>query len=239
MIPRPPRSTLFPYTTLFRSDYQEYQESEAYRGAIESRRENQLRRVSFQAKPSDKFNVAEYVSNLPSGWTIGQAVKQSPKHRSKLIQGLEEREVHYAKQTRQEDLVPTAARCDMYLNDQLVTVISDTGAATSIISKKLMKKYDYKIVQPSNLIIVTANGSRVCSLGQISALPLEVKRQEIPTPVQVLEFTDEILILESDWLKRFRRTPNISHLTHKKILANAILGNIDHRKMKLLSLDSS
>jgi len=99
----------------------------------------------------------------------------------------------------------------MYLNDQLITVIIDTGAATSIISKKLMKKYDYKIDQPSNLIIVTANGSRVRSLGQISALPLEVKRQEIPTPVQVLESTDEILILGSDWLKRFRANVDYDH----------------------------
>ena len=40
-------------------------------------------------------------------------------------------------------------------------------------------------------------------------------------------------------MMKYSRTPNISHLTHKKILANAILGNIDHRKMKLLSLDSS
>src|SRR5215216_3674649 len=189
----------------------EYQEAEAYRGAIESRRENQLRRVSFQTEPSDKFDVAEYVSNLPSGWTIGQAVKQSPKYRSELIQGLEEREAHYVKQTRQEDLVPTAARCDMYLNDQPITVIINTEAATNIISKKLIKKYDYKIDQPSNLIIVIANGSRVRSLGQISALPLELKRQEILTPVQVLESTDEILILGSDWLKRFRANVDYDH----------------------------
>ena len=42
-----------------------------------------------------------------------------------------------------------------------------------------------------------------------------------------------------NFLKISLYDPNISHLTYKKILANAILGNIDHRKMKLLSLDSS
>jgi len=46
-----------------------------------------------------------------------------------------------------------------------------------------MKRLGYNIDQPSNLVIVTANGAKVHLLGQVSALPLEVKNFMIETPV--------------------------------------------------------
>src|SRR5690348_18020713 len=78
MIPRPPRSTLFPYTTLFRSRkngmmcvYQSATDVSAIhpaRAALGARRCSIIsaRRTSASAKPSEKSRSEEHTSELQS-----------------------------------------------------------------------------------------------------------------------------------------------------------------------------
>ena len=83
-----------------------------------------------------------------------------------------------------------------------VTAVVDSGATTSIITRPLLKELGYQISDPSNMVIVTANGSRVRALGTVNALPINLKYMIIPTDIHVLESQDKVLILGNDWLRK-------------------------------------
>jgi len=116
------------------------------------------------------------------------------------MQRTRDREANYA--SSKESMLTTAARCQVKVDEESLSAVIDSVAATSIITKKLMKRLGYSIDRKSKLIIITANGEQVHSLGEIEALPLTIGKMTIETPVQVLDSTDEVFILGNDWLKR-------------------------------------
>ena len=113
-----------------------------------------------------ELDIINYIRNLPSGLTISQASAQYPKYRSAVRKSVQRRrEANYVGEDSQ---TTTAARCDIYINNERLSAVVNSGAATSIMTKKLMDKLGYKINEPSKLTIVTANGSRIRSLGKIN-----------------------------------------------------------------------
>jgi hypothetical protein len=101
-------------------------------------------------------------------------------------------------------VIATAAKSLVTVKGQNITAILDSGAATSIITKTLMKELGLKINQPSKLVIVTANGTKVQSLGEISNMPMEFNGVKFLAPVQVLDLPDQVLILGNDWLLKVK-----------------------------------
>ena len=155
----------------------------------------------------NEFDIAQYISDLPCGLTIGQAAAQIPKYRgglAKSIRRTRKTEANYVSNDHSSHT--TAVRCNFHVDGVPVSVVIDSGAATSIMTHKLMKKLGYTIDRPSDLVVVTANGSKVHSLGQVTSLALEVKNATIETPVQILDSTDEVFILGNDWLRRMKAT---------------------------------
>lgn len=153
-----------------------------------------------------ELDIANYIRSLPSGLSIGQAAAQFPKYRSAVKKSVQrKREANYI---GNDNTATTAARCDVYINDEKLPAVIDSGAATSIMTKKLMKKLGYTIDQPSNLVIVTANGNRVRSLGKIQQVPLEIEGESLPTSFQVLDSMDDTLILGNDWLRKVQAILN-------------------------------
>src|SRR5436190_15635145 len=65
-----------------------------------------------------------------------------------------------------------------------------------------MRRLGYSIDRRSKLVIITANGEYVHPLGKISALPVTIGSMTVETPVQVLDSSDEVLIIGNDWLNQ-------------------------------------
>src|SRR5437764_1154422 len=168
-----------------------------------------LRKYKLRPAPIEdltELDIVNYIKNLPSGLTIGQASAQYPKYRSAVRKSVQrKREANYIGEDSQ---TTTAARCDIYINNERLSAVVDSGAATSIMTKKLMDKLGYKINEPSKLTIVTANGSRIRSLGKINRIPLELEGEFIPTTFQVLDSVDDTLILGNDWLRKVQAVLN-------------------------------
>src|ERR1044071_7410534 len=61
-----------------------------------------------------------------------------------------------------------------------------------------MKKFD----QSSKLVIVAVNEQKARALGEIHDFPLKVKHTIFAHDLQVLDSSDEILILGNDWLNK-------------------------------------
>jgi hypothetical protein len=150
-----------------------------------------------------EFNIAQYIKDLPCGLSIGQATSQIPKYRSAMLQSVRrKREVNYA--SSDESPQTTAARCIMKIDGQPVSVVIDSGAAASIITKQLMKKLGYEIDRSSKLVIVAVNSNKTKALGEIVDFPLEIKNQHFFHNVQVIDSADNILILGNDWLTKVK-----------------------------------
>src|SRR5439155_9990600 len=97
---------------------------------------------------------------------------------------------------------------DIYINNERLSAIVNSRAATSIMTKKLMDKLGYKINELSKLTIVTTNGSLIRSLGKINWVPLELEDEFISTTFQVLNSVDDTLILENNWLQKVQAVLN-------------------------------
>src|SRR3712207_8524002 len=78
MIRRPPRSTLFPYTTLFRSRFP--------KGTLRGRREHTLQRRHLHFAPPLRRSDRSSAGSLPAGAEAGrpQARARSEEHTSEL-----------------------------------------------------------------------------------------------------------------------------------------------------------
>src|SRR3712207_7129401 len=79
MIRRPPRSTLFPYTTLFRSSCQFHHVGVALTGVMKGRMDDG---TEFDVRPGDVFDVPPGHDN----WVVGgePMVARSEEHTSEL-----------------------------------------------------------------------------------------------------------------------------------------------------------
>ena len=172
-------------------------------------------RSKLQPAPIEQvteFDVAKYISNLPAGLSVGQAAHLIPKYRSGLAASVrrtrnknKEADTNYVDANEHKT---TAMKCEILVGREAVTAVVDSGAATSIITKSLMKKLNYSPNKPSKLVIVTANGARIKALGEVSNLPININYLKIPTNVQVLESKDDVLILGNDWLNKVKANIN-------------------------------
>jgi hypothetical protein len=150
----------------------------------------------------DEFNVADYVGQLPSGLSVGQAVYLIPKYRTGLAAALrrtKEAESNYANQPSKRRKT-TAMKCEIMIGKEPVTAVIDSGAAASIVTDKLMKRLGYTPTGPSGVVVVTTSGVRVKPLGVIKDFPISVNHLKMPTTIEVLESTDQVLLLGNDWL---------------------------------------
>src|SRR5947208_3578839 len=97
---------------------------------------------------------------------------------------------------------PTLAKCEVYVNKNPVTAIVDSGAATSLISKPLMKKLGLQPNKSSNMIIVNVNGNSTRIIGEITDLSISINYLKVPANVAVIEHKDDLFILGNEWLNR-------------------------------------
>ncbi|CAG8615566.1 11185_t:CDS:2 [Acaulospora morrowiae] len=151
------------------------------------------------------YNVAEDLLNQRANATYAQLL-QIPKQRQNLAQALKRpivppAEVGYVDNQPQRI---SAARCNVKIRKIPVVAVLDSGAAVSIMSKKLLTKLGLRITEPSSAVVVTANGTRERTLGKIRDVALELGGIIIPTDFQVIESTDEMMLLGMSWFKKLR-----------------------------------
>ena len=154
-----------------------------------------------------EFNVANYLSQLPCGLSVGQAAHEIPKYRSGLIKAVRRTREKDPKDSREANLadsdgeLTSAAKCTLRVARQAVTAIIDSGAATCIITKPLLDKLGYNINRNSKMLVLTANGAKAKSLGIVDNVEILIGSIRVLTSFQVLESKDSILILGNDWLR--------------------------------------
>jgi len=152
-----------------------------------------------------EFNIAQYLQNLPSGLTVGQAAHSIPKYRSGMMKAMrrtreqlnqdKEKEANYV---GSDEEPTTAAKCTLRIHGKIISAIVDSEAVMSIMTKPLMQRLGFKISRPSKIIVITANGSHTKSLGIVNNVPISCGKLNVNASFQILESKDEVLILENE-----------------------------------------
>src|SRR3954449_4705438 len=93
-------------------------------------------------------------------------------------------------------------RCNAGMEGKVIETIIDSGAEITAMSRRLIKKLEYKIEEPSNIIIKSANDQKERSLIIIKRVEILLEGEEVITDMKVIENLDELLILGNDWIKR-------------------------------------
>src|SRR6185503_16128031 len=105
----------------------------------------QRRMIPAPIEQVSEFDVAKYISAQNSGLTIGQACAISPKYRTGVVTSLRRSRPKDTNYVEQEGHQTTSAKCEVLVGKEPVTAVIDSGAATSIMSKSLMDKLNYRI----------------------------------------------------------------------------------------------
>ena len=101
----------------------------------------------------------------------------------------------------------TAMVCNVQIGGYSTTAVLDSGAATSVITSKLMKKLGEHIDEPSRIVITTITGDSKRSLGTIKDLNININGNITPVDVEVIdEPKREKLILGNDFLSTIGAT---------------------------------
>ncbi|CAG8522358.1 5962_t:CDS:2, partial [Scutellospora calospora] len=106
--------------------------------------------------------------------------------------------------TFEEPKCTTATRCYVRIKGNPVVAVLDSSAAVSIMTKKLVDKLRLKILEKSSTVVVTATGAKTRALGKIKDLRITIQNTIIPSTVQVIESSDETLLLGTDWFQKVK-----------------------------------
>src|SRR5215470_12692802 len=80
----------------------------------------------------------------------------------------------------------TLTKCKIYIKDKPITAIIDSGAATNIISSKLVQELNLENIKSSNATFIIANSEKVAALGKITTT-IEIANNELTIKIQVIE----------------------------------------------------
>ncbi|PKY58584.1 hypothetical protein RhiirA4_480615 [Rhizophagus irregularis] len=104
-------------------------------------------------------------------------------------------------------------RTELEVEDQLVNVIIDTGAAVSVITDKLRRRLRIPICGKSKFRCTIANGQKIAALGKTNITIRYKDELEIMREVEVIESEEEDLILGNDIWKLFNTKINFEDHT--------------------------
>src|SRR3954451_20017901 len=162
----------------------------------EKRKEKLKKYVGFE----EEFDIM----GSPCGLTVDQAMKFIPAYRKHVKRvfrkGKQGENINYIKSSEGER--SSVMRCNAEMEGKVIEAIIDSGAEITAMSRGLMEKLGYEIEEPSNIIIKSANDQKERSLGIIKGVEILLEGEEVITDMEVIESSDELLILGSDWIKR-------------------------------------
>ena len=152
------------------------------------------------------YDIADDILQLLARATLGQML-QYPNQRRNLVKILKRPKQTVATNYLGADKKKrrtTAAKCYIQIKRDPVVAILDSGAAVSIITKRLMDKLQLEMDTSSRTVVVTADGTKTRALGQISNLNIFIQDLVIPIQLQVIESKEETLLLDTDWFEKIK-----------------------------------
>ena len=147
------------------------------------------------------YDIADDILNSPANVKIGQML-QYPDQKRNLTKILKRSATPSNYVETGEEKRTTAAKCYVRIKGNPVAAVLDSGAAVSIITEKLRRQLGLRTETPSNIIVITANGTKQRALGEIHSVGIAVKNLLIPMKLRVIDSTESNLLLGTDFFEK-------------------------------------
>ena len=99
-------------------------------------------------------------------------------------------------------------KTQLRINNKDIEVIVDSGAAISVITEKLRKELNLKVIRKSDITCTLANGGKIASLGKINTEIEIYERIIIPITLDVIESNQREVIIGNDLLNEWNANIN-------------------------------
>ena len=99
-------------------------------------------------------------------------------------------------------------KTQLKISNKDIEVVIDSGAAISVITEKLRKELNLKIIGKSNITCTLANGGKIASLGKINTEIEIYGKVVIPITLDVIESDQREIIIGNDLLNEWNANIN-------------------------------
>ena len=152
------------------------------------------------------YSIIKDLKDQKANITFGQLLAIALSVRSELNKGLRRTKEETSAFNNQLSSRTTALCCSAMVNGIPITLIIDSGASGSIISKSFIDDHGITIERPSNVTMTNINGERRVPLGAIDNFPISVGTITAPIKVDVTEAKTYSVIAGNDWLMQVKAT---------------------------------
>ncbi|OMJ18369.1 hypothetical protein AYI69_g7055, partial [Smittium culicis] len=155
--------------------------------------------IPKMAENSKPYSLLDELLNTYPKINLAQLIAASPSLRNELVslcKKVEEKEVI---QLETEHSRITNCKAIVNIFGKYYWSVVDTGAACSVVSDSLLRKWGIEPDMTSNQLVVTADGSKHETSGKVSSVPIEIAGYKFPISLVVMKRTDDFLVLGTDW----------------------------------------
>jgi predicted aspartyl protease len=99
-------------------------------------------------------------------------------------------------------------KTQLKISNKDIEVVIDSGAAISVITEKLRKELNLKIIGKSNITCTLANGGKIASLGKVNTEIEIYEKIVIPITLDVIESNQREIIIGNDLLNEWNANIN-------------------------------
>src|SRR4051812_5053260 len=158
------------------------------------------------ARAIEPYSIIQDLKDQKANITFGQLLQVAPSIRAELTHGLRKKK----EETSAFNSLPSTRTTALYyaanINSIPITLIVDSGASSSVVSKVFLDDHNIHIERPSTVTMTNINGIKTTPLGAIDNFPITVGTITTPIKVDVTDAKTYSVIVGNDWLIHMRAT---------------------------------
>jgi hypothetical protein len=162
------------------------------------------------AKTIEPYSIIQDLKDQKANITFAQLLQVAPSIRAELTHGLRKKKEETSAFNSLPSTRTTALCCAANINGIPITLIIDSGASSSVVSKAFLDDHNIHIERPSTVTMTNINGIKTTPLGAIDNFPITVGTITTPIKVDVTDAKTYSVIAGNDWLMQVKATIDYS-----------------------------
>ncbi|OMJ12529.1 hypothetical protein AYI70_g9060 [Smittium culicis] len=163
------------------------------------------------AEETKQFSIKEELENIYPKINLAQLIVSSPAVRSDITSMFKKVELKEVNQLKYESTRTTNCKALVSIFGSYCWAVIDTGAALSVVTPSLMRKWGIEPDEKSSQIVVTADGSKHATGGKVTSVPIVICGYTFPADLVVMDRKEDTLILGTDWFLEYSATINLQN----------------------------
>ncbi|PVV01562.1 hypothetical protein BB560_004016 [Smittium megazygosporum] len=151
-----------------------------------------------------EYSLKDDLMKMQPSINFGQLLKISPEIRNQFKELYKKVETKKVDEIEINNIRLSNCKCIVNIMGEYNWVVMDTGAACSVINKRLLEKWGVEVDQSYPNKIVTADGTRHETYGKVSQVPVKIAEHNFPVDLVVIDRADDFIVFGIDWFLKYK-----------------------------------